>query len=629
MCGIAGFISNNLSEPEATINCMINSIKHRGPDGVRTILYKYKNTDIGLGHSRLSIIDLSTNATQPMIYKHFTVVFNGEIYNYKEIRDNLMSFGRTFDTNSDTEVLLQSIDQWGLNAVHKFEGMFSFALLDQLNYKFYLCRDRVGVKPLFYYHDKDIFLFSSEIKSFFQIPLYNKIINFSSLKIYFKKGYISGDTTIYENTFKVKPGHYIEYSLDSNQKTEKNYWNILNYYQAPKIQVSLIDAIENVENLLIKSCKYRMVSDVPVGIFLSGGYDSTTVTSVLQKHTNQQLKTFTIGFENSVYDESKFAKKIANYIETDHNEYIFSILDLKKFIFTMYETIDEPFADASILPTLLLSKFAKESVTVALSSDGGDELFAGYSKYSYLLNYEIINKIPKNFRKFITNLIKDINPQEIPLLSKTYNFNTRYSKLLNLINSSSLLDAYDSIGNVFTNDEIHSLFIDNNIDDLVLPELININNNLDKLLYLDFNSYLVDDVLVKVDRSTMAYGLEGREPLLDSKLIEYLSMLPSHYKINNGEKKYILKNICHKYVPKTLMDRKKMGFGIPIVEWFNEDISIIIDTYLNESYIRKQNIFNFKFIDSIIKNYYTNNSNNTFKIWTLISFQLWYDKWQK
>jgi asparagine synthase (glutamine-hydrolysing) len=628
MCGITGFITHENIEANIILDRMITSLKHRGPDGNGIKSFLINNTLIGLAHSRLSIIDLNIAASQPMTFKNYSIVFNGEIYNFAVLKQRLIKLGRNFKTYSDTEVILQSIDEWGLEAVNEFVGMFAFVLFDESKNKLYLFRDRVGVKPLYYYIKNNTFLFASEIKAFFHFPSFIKKINFDALAIFLQKGYISGNISIYENIKKVNPGSYIEINVSNLEFKEIKYWNIKSFFTAKKNKINIIEAQNEVEKILLDSCKFRMVSDVPVGVFLSGGYDSTTVTALLQKSTNQQIKTFTIGFEEKKYDESFYAKKVANYLGTDHNEYIFTKKELLDNLFNLYNFFDEPFADISALPTLILSKIAKEKVTVALSSDGGDEAFGGYTKYSHLLNFTNYFKINTKSRAFFSHLLLGLNPKKIPFLNKSYNFETRYVKGLNLLKSTNLIDAYDSIGNVFTINEVQNLVNHKFplIEDLQLNQII---EDLDKLLYSDYNSYLVDDVLVKVDRTSMSMGLEGREPLLDHRLIEFVASLPANYKIHNGNKKYLLKNICHKYLPKELMDRNKMGFGIPIVEWFEHEIFDMISCYLSEDYIKNQKIFNFVAIENLIKNYQINKSNNIFKIWNLLSFQFWYEKIHK
>ncbi|MHA8095455.1 asparagine synthase (glutamine-hydrolyzing) [Aquirufa lenticrescens] len=628
MCGIAGFIVNQLDNSDLVLHQMISALKHRGPDGTAQVVINSNNSKIGLAHSRLSIIDLDKSANQPMIFRHLTVVFNGEIYNHSELRAQLVVLGRVFSTNSDTEVLLQSIDEWGLIAVNKFVGMFSFVLYNEKQEKLFLFRDRLGVKPLYYFDNGSDFLFASEIKSFFNFPTFEKEINKNALVSYLNRGYISSDIAIYKNIHKVPPGNFLELKLGTRKIQINKYWELNKYFSNEKSDVNILQAQEDVEELLVKSCKYRMVSDVPVGVFLSGGYDSSTVAAILRNSTNQQIKTFTIGFEDNIIDESRYAKKIASFLETEHTECIFQKKDLKSELYSLYDHFDEPFADISALPTLLLSRMAKEKVSVALSSDGGDEAFGGYTKYSYLLKYNKFKHIPIGIRVKLSNSLKNIDPLKIPYFNKKYNFGTRYNKALNLISATSMGEAYFEIGSVFNFMDLNSLLISDFEDGLVGISNINYscsNDDLDCLLYKDYMSYLVDDVLVKVDRSTMSCGLEGREPLLDHNLVEYVAGLPSNYKIYNGDNKYLLKRICNKYIPNKLLERPKMGFGIPMIDWFDEDIDVLINNFFNYNFIKNQGLFNIQYIEQLINNYKVNKSMYITKIWTLLSFQLWYN----
>jgi len=632
MCGIVGFIEKTHKTERETLVAMNNTLAHRGPDGQGCELIDTGIAWIGFGHRRLSIIDLHASAGQPMHFNDWSIVYNGEIYNYQDIRIELENKGRHFKTHSDTEVILQSFDEWGIEAVHRFIGMFAFAILNRKLNKLWCFRDRAGVKPFYYYNKGGVFLFSSELKSFHKHPEFEKEINPESTVQFIQYGYILAPNTIFKNTFKLKPGHFIEFSLDTFSFTENKYWSITDFYRLPKFKISDQDAILETEKLLNSACEYRMVADVPVGVFLSGGYDSSTVTALLQKDRTEKLKTFTIGFHESEFNEAGFAKEVAKYLGTDHSEYYCTIDDARKLIGEIAEFWDEPFADASAIPTMLVSKLAREKVSVALSADAGDELFGGYTKYRSVLS--INNKLsylPFRGKKLASSILKKIRPESIPFFNKTYNYQTRYYKGISLLESKGIEEGLRSVACFFSDMEINNLFCKPITKALFLEniDLLSVESadEISRLLNIDYQTYMVDDVLVKTDRATMSVSLEGREPLLDHRLSEWAAQLPSDFKIRNGTQKFILKEVCHKYLPKEMMDRPKMGFGIPMVKWFEQEIESFILEYFDKDFILRQGIFNYGAISDLIVSYKLNKNANVYKLWNLVMFQLWYQKW--
>jgi len=634
MCGIAGFIDKSKSSGQQELSKMTEVLAHRGPDGKGSVVLEDLSASVGLGHRRLSIIDLHETGSQPMFFGDWSIVFNGEIYNYREIKSSLEKIGRVFKSHSDTEVILQSFDEWGLKAVDQFIGMFAFVIVNHKRQKAWFFRDRPGVKPFYYYSEGDLMLFASELKAFHEHPGFKKEIDQKAVAQFMQFGYIKAPMTIFRNAFKLKPGHYIEFDISTFQYVEHAYWRAVDYYNQPKMTISDTEAIAETEKLMQSALEYRMVADVPVGVFLSGGYDSSTITALLQHKRTDKLKTFSIGFNEQGFNEAPFAKEVATYLGTDHTEYYCTSDDARKLIPEIPDHWDEPFADPSSIPTMLVSKLARESVTVALSADAGDELFGGYSKYTYILNGVKRNSlIPKKIRKATAGLLGGIDPGKIPYFNKTYNFQTRYYKGIELLKAEGVMDGLSSIAKVYSDVEIDVLLNGNNlsagfysafpvIDDLYADDI-------SQLLYTDYQTYMVDDILTKVDRATMSVSLEGREPLLDHRLLEWAARLPSDLKIRNGEKKYILKEICHKHLPKAMMTRPKMGFGIPIVNWFDSEISGYVKQYLNESYVKKQGLFSIDAVHNIVNRYLTNKRENVFKLWNLIMFQLWYERWMK
>jgi asparagine synthase (glutamine-hydrolysing) len=631
MCGITGFIEKSKVSGEVILQNMTNALQHRGPDGMGTILFDGLVTSIGFGHRRLSIIDLQESAGQPMHFQDLSIVFNGEIYNYREIREELEKLGRTFKTNSDTEVVLQAFDEWGTSSVERFLGMFAFALLNKQQQKIWFFRDRAGVKPFYYYSDGEVFLFGSELKVFHHYPGFNKEIDLQSASQFIQYGYILAPATIFKQTWKLKPGHFIEFSLESFSFKEIEYWTISDSFNKPKLRIGEEEAIFETKKILTSACNYRMVADVPVGVFLSGGYDSSTITAILQHERTEKLKTFSIGFEEAEFNEAGYARNVADYLDTDHTEYYCTVADARKLIHEIPEYWDEPFADASAIPTLLVSKLAREKVTVALSADAGDELFGGYTKYTSLLSIDAkLGAIPSGLRKTVASVLKQISPDQIPIFNKTYNYQTRYYKGISLLETVGIENGLQSIASFFSNQEIRELFqIPIHSSDFLknIQLLGEDKDTISRMLNIDYQTYMVDDVLVKVDRATMSVGLEGREPLLDHRLSEWAAQLPSELKIRNGQKKYILKQICHQYLPKEMMDRPKMGFGIPMVKWFEAEIESLVLKYLEKDFVKRQGIFHYEVIEQIVIAYRKNRNANVYKLWNLLMFQLWYERW--
>ncbi len=619
MCGIAGFIDFTKRSDANILKKMTDELHHRGPDDSGYSFYKKNNFFIGLGHRRLSILDLSSNGHQPMEFEDLEIVYNGEVYNFKEIREKLEKYGYKFESKTDTEVILKAYHKWGIKAVDKFNGMFAIAIYDKKIDKLFLIRDRAGVKPLFWYFDSEIFLFGSELKAFHQHPLFKKEILNDSIALYLQYGYIPQPNTIFKNTYKLENGSFLIFDFKNKKIEEKRYWDIYDYYKKPKLQISENEALNELDSILNQSIRYRMRSDVPLGSFLSGGYDSSLVTAIMQKNSSSKIKTFTIGFDSKKYDESNYAKKVATYLGTEHTAYIATAKDALEVFPKLPFVYDEPIADDSVIPTLIVSKITRQNVTVSLSADGGDELFGGYSGYIKSLNsYSMLRKAPlKNPIGFFLEYTK--------LISKNNKIQRRIDRISYLLKSKTILDTQKVFGNIFLENDIIKLL--NNRPKLDNRTLSLLDDNIDSLLANDFQTSQLDGLLVKVDRATMCYSLEGREPLLDFKLIEFATQLPSEYKIRDNQGKYLLKKLTHKYILKEIMDRPKMGFSIPIKEWLKSSFNEYIQYYFDEEKIKQQDIFNVNEI-SKIKNHYLNNKDvNMRQLWSLLIFQMWYEKW--
>ena len=632
MCGISGFIDFKKTTSREVLEQMNRTLAHRGPDGEGYAMYETDDATIGLGHRRLSIIDLSEGGRQPKTFGNLHLTFNGEIYNYAEIKTELETKGHQFNSHSDSEVILHAYAEWGSEALQKFIGMFAFVIYDETAQKLFACRDRAGVKPFFYYYKDGLFLFGSELKALMKHPAFEKSINKDAVAAFLEFGYVPTPHCIFNDAHKLNPGHFLIFDIPKRELQTTQYWNVYDAYNKPTLNISLPDAIEETEKILTSAFQYRMVSDVPVGVFLSGGYDSTCVTAILQKNNTEKIKTFTIGVPDVGLNEAPFAKEIAKHLGTDHTEYYCTQKEALEIVPQLPFFYDEPFADSSAIPTTLVSKIAREKVTVALSADAGDEIFAGYNRYDLMEKYgNRIKKIPAFARNAVAAVMNVIPANKIPVLNKKYLFASRYEKAKNLLQNPSASNLLMSMTSQMSEKDINALIIEpvkKIISGLDSKELKEEHYSVLKyMMAIDYKTYLLDDILQKVDRAGMSVSLEGREPFLDHRVIEWAAQLPMNYKYNKGEKKYILKQIVHKYIPQSMMDRPKMGFGIPIANWLSNDLKQFVDQYFDAEYIHKQNIFNNEEIQRIKNSFYSGKIERAEKIWYLLMFQMWYDRW--
>jgi len=591
MCSILGYFNTSLSAEE--VKNYNQKLSHRGPDANIVKEYIFKGKKLYLAHNRLAIQDLDKKANQPMENERFVIVFNGEIYNHFEIRKELTF--KNFQTHSDTETLLWAFTEFGIEkTINKLNGMFAIALFDKKKQKLYLIRDRVGIKPLYWAYQNNEFIFSSELKG---IKDNIKKIDNKNLIRFMSIGYIPNDNSYYKNIYKLKPAHYLIF--DGENIIIKRYWDL----PEKKANISFNEAVEEVEYLLKDSIKKRLLADVEVGGFLSGGVDSSLVSTLMSKVSNTQIKTFTIGFREKNYNEAEFAKKIAQYIGSEHYEYYFDIKDLLNLVEKIDYYYDEPFGDASALPTMLLSEITRNEVTVALSGDGGDELFLGYDRYFFTQKfYNVFNKLPKNIRNLVSKIFEISNQDKLKKMSysiKNLTYQNLYAVLYTAIKPWELESIFDK-------EFFYSYFNEGNLFE-ILDYKMNKFNSIENLSRLDFYRYLPDDILVKVDRASMAYSLEARVPILDYRIVEFAYKLPQNLKLKNGVKS-ILKAILYKYIPKELVDRQKMGFGVPLKKWFRNELKDVayekilsLDERFNKEYILKlfkahQNGANYSYI---------------------------------
>lgn len=615
-----------------TLKKMTDVLFHRGPDDGGYFFEGFQESQVGLGHRRLSILDLSNHGHQPMAYGHLTLVYNGEVYNFKEIRVELEKQGYTFESHSDTEVILKAYHKWGIEAVHRFNGMFAMAILDSQKQTLTLIRDRAGVKPLYWYQKDGLFMFASELKSFHQHLAFQKELNHDGLALFLQYGYIPQPHTIFNHTHKLQAGHSLELNINTSALNIDKYWDVIDCYNQPKLDISEQEAMDETERLLKSACEYRMVSDVPVGIFLSGGYDSSAVTALLQSERSEKLKTFSIGFFEEKFNEAHHAKKVADYLGTEHTEYYCTQKDALEILPKLPEIWDEPFGDASAIPTTLVSQLARRDVTVSLSADGGDEIFGGYDKYHHVLR---INKAFSTLplKNTIAGIMGSINPEKLPVLRKVRKFDQRYKKIHQALSAKNLGEVLSLTSSAFTPVELKGLLkvtpkrLETNFDDF--EKLEENLGALDKLLAIDYKTYQFDDILTKVDRATMSVSLEGREPLLDYRIIDFVARINPSLKINNGNKKYLLKKITHKYLPKGLMDRPKMGFGVPVFDWFKDELKDYLMEYLSEERLKQGGIFNVQAVTNLRDRYLAGLDVNINQIWFLLMFEMWREKWMR
>lgn len=636
MCRIAGIKHSVQTENSVQINYLKSirdSLAHGGPDGFGI----YSDDYIALGHRRLSIIDLSDAGKQPMIARNLVITFNGEIYNYEEIKIELQKYGYTFTTGTDTEVILKSFEKWGYDAVQKFRGMFAFAIWNKQEQKLILCRDRVGVKPLFWYKKDELFMFASELKAFHEHPDFDKSIDIDAVSIYLQQGYIHAPHCIFKYAHKLEPGTFLEINKENDIRTWK-YWDIEEKYRDGSInKKSENEIVEETEDILKDSFQLRMVADVPVGMFLSGGIDSSLVTSVLQKQTNTQLKTFTIGFEEEKHNEANHAKAIAKHIGTDHTELYCTEKDFLRIIPKLPFLYDEPFGDSSAIPTHLVSELAKTDVKVVLSADGGDEIWGGYTKYEiYKKFYPKIKSIPSPIKSIIAGMADLIDPvtlennaNKLPFFKNYANVSHKFFKVRNALKSKDSIDFFNISSSFLSGKELEKL-ASNNVVRYKKSQNEKDNLVLAYLGMIDIKTYLEGDIMTKVDRATMHVALEGREPFLDQNIIEYAMTVPDNLKMKNGIPKYLLRQVLYKYVPADLIDRPKQGFSIPIEQWLrgflkDELIAISEDTAFFQVFQLSSTQYSFLMKSFLNQSAYV----NPYVIWFLYSLYQWYLRWMK
>jgi asparagine synthase (glutamine-hydrolysing) len=621
MCGIAGFSTKKVGSPENILRNMLAAIHHRGPDSEGMLF----DDGFAFGMKRLSIIDLM-GGEQPIYNedKTISIVFNGEIYNFNDLRNDLLKKGHSFYTRSDTEVIVHLYEEYGEAVVDFLNGMFSFCIFDKKKRKLFLARDRAGKKPLYFYMKNKNFVFGSDLMTVLEHPCVPRVPDEGSVRKYFAYGYVPSPNTMIRNVKKLPAGHYLVVDLDSYSCYPKLYWDF--GYGRNRINSEKL-VVENIDKTLTEAVERRLISDVPLGVFLSGGLDSSLVVALMRKSVaSKDIHSFTIGFEEKKFDESGYAASVAKILNTDHHLEVFTLNDAINVIDEIIDKLDEPIADPSLLPTYLLSRFTRQNgIIVALSGDGGDEMFGGYPKY-YIHRYaELYNSLPEVFRKSVVNKLFGF----VPLRPENRFFNYKAERFL----SSAIYSTRHRNQfwvSPFTPEEIDSGLFNNRIhensiyfeDADAVSRLFKGDDCIDEMMYLDAKLMLQNMYLTKVDRASMAVSLEVRSPFLDREIMELSATIPWRYKVKGRQTKYILKKMAEKYLPHDIIYRPKKGFGIPLAYWIKKLSKEIfrLATQCGQDFIRKE------YINNLIIEHISNKVDNSTKIWSIYVFLRWYER---
>lgn len=626
MCGIVGFLGRGDQE---TIQKMMHSIEHRGPDDGGF----FHDENVWLGHRRLSILDLSPLGHQPMESQsgHTVTVFNGEIYNFRELKKELESKGYSFRGGSDTEIILALYEEEGTECFKKMNGMFALALYDKKQHRLILARDRMGKKPLYYSIFEDGLCFGSELKSLLQYPQIKKEINLQAFAEYLAFDSVFTPQAIFKNVFKLEPGSFLVF--EKGQVSKEKFWDIEfgreNEWTGTEYEEK--DILREMDIRLQKAVESRLVADVPLGIFLSGGLDSSTIAYYAQKLSEKKVQTFSIGFEEQSYDESPFAREVAKFLGTDHHEHILKAKEALGLIPHMADIVDEPVADYSFIPTYLLSKFTRESVTVALGGDGGDELFFGYPTFQA---ERMVQYMRKN-EAFMKQVIESA-ASLLPSSNKHFNLKFKLERLVAGLNTTpghrhhSWMGTFSagSISQLVHSDIKEEMKKMNPFTQLdVYEQQISNLPRWNQLVYLYCRTYLMDQVLVKVDRSSMAASLEVRAPFLDYKFVDFVNSLDSRYKLRGFETKYLLKKLMEDKLPHSIVYRKKQGFAVPLSHWFRHELKDFVLEILSQESIEKGGYFDAIAVKKLVDEHMQGKGDRRKELWSLIMWQLWYNRW--
>ena len=650
MCGIAGFIdsSHSFKNSQEVLRDMAYTLAHRGPDA--SGIWFHEPTYMGMAHTRLKIIDCTDAAAQPMHSQsgRFTLVFNGEIYNFQELRDELGTLGVTFRSHSDTEVLLAAVETWGVQgAARRAVGMFAFAVHDALERMLHLVRDRIGIKPLYFgwigQGDARVFAFASELKAIVCVPNFERAVDRAALADYFQFLYVPAPRTIWKGISKLAPAHIMSINVDTGETQTAMYWNARAIAERGVAEPFIGTDAQAEDALLTRvrsAVEAHMVADVPVGAFLSGGIDSTLVTAVMQSISPRPIRTFTVGFQDTQSDERMHATNIAKHLKTEHTNVQVSAHELRDGIPLLAQMFDEPFADSSQLPTYLISRAARQHVTVALSGDGGDELFAGYNRHRMMDHvWPALQKIPAPLRTTAALMIRMFSTKQLDVVGKfakpilpnalrTSQFGDHLHKLASLAKCKEWTDAYVALVSAW-NDPA-KLVIDSRPETTRVDPIqqANMPDALRAMQWIDQTTYLVDDILTKVDRASMAASLETRVPLLDHRLVEFAWTLPADMKVRNGQGKWILRQALNTFVPAPLMDRPKMGFAIPLESWLRGPLQDWASDLLDERRVRDQGFLNADVVTNEWNQLCAGGGGHKHKAWALLMWMAWVEHWK-
>ncbi|MGN6400932.1 MAG: asparagine synthase (glutamine-hydrolyzing) [Flavisolibacter sp.] len=619
MCGISGFFSAKNKLDKEDLLQMTSCLKHRGPDAGGLFISEDEQT--GLGHRRLSILDLSDAANQPMYSScgRYVIVFNGEVYNFREIATSIKRQDPSLQlhTTSDTEVVLQAFIQNGSSLFSELNGMFAFAIYDKEQRKITLCRDHIGIKPLFYYWDGESFVFASELKALAALKQLKKEVNEQAISQFLHLGYIPEPLTIYRNVYKFPSGHFLEIGPHDVSFQIKPFWKVEDKIEAGVLKDER-QAKDELRKLLFDAVEKQLVSDVPIGTFLSGGIDSSVVTAIASKVSPGKVKTFNIGFEENLFDESVYAASVAKHLNTEHYTSKVKEKDILELVPELLNVYDEPFADSSAFPTMLVSKLARQHVTVALSGDGGDELFLGYGMYTWAKRLN--NPLARLFRK--------------PLKSGLSLMNERYKRVAGVLDYSGRTHLKSHIFSqeqkFFSERELARLLCMEEKPDYAglnkIFDAVRSLNAYEQQSFWDLTHYLKDDLLVKVDRASMKYSLESRVPLLDFRVVEFALNLDTSLKKRQGVSKYLLKEILYELVPRAIFDRPKRGFAIPLHKWLKGELRFLMDKYTSREIIETYAIVNHQQVASLKKRYLSGENYLYNRLWAIILLHWWLEE---
>lgn len=605
---------------------MLEALHHRGPDeeGV------YADEDISLGIRRLSIIDLETGS-QPIYNedKSLVVICNGEIYNFCSLRNDLIKKGHDFYTNSDTEVIVHLYEENGSDCIQYIKGMFAFALWDKNRKSLFIARDRFGIKPVYYYNKNGVFAFASEAKALLKLPFINRELNAGALDLYLSLEYVPSPYSIWKDVYKLRPAHYMIYK--GNNLEIHRYWDLDNKENNKKL--SRGDASSMLGEILDNSVSEHLVSDVPLGIFLSGGIDSSILTGLAEKHYGQKLSTFSIGFKERTFDESRYALTVSRHFGTRHYSYMFCIEDFINNFYNIAGFMDEPFADLSIFPTYMLSKLSREHIKVALSGEGGDELFMGYPTYIAHKYISLFNRLPKKIQEFFRHAVN-----KLPVSSEYFSMDFKLKQFIKGIDERDPILRHAAWMGAFSGDEKNTLLSekfkkDSSINAFPDAGFINmimrgkdIRSDYKRIQYLDIFTYLSEDLLVKSDRASMFSSMEVRVPYLDHKLAEFVWGLDRKFIYQ----KKLLKEMAKGLVPREILNRPKKGFPIPFSKWLKErKFFDVIKEFFDKGFIEKQGMFNYGYVDSLLRRHLAGKEDNRKKLQTYLIFQAWFKCWSK